>query len=85
MNHHCKRPDIAPMCSSCDEAEYCDAYNCPEPLIEYSAYCDKIKQLEQENAELKTVLTELMESAEYWSEYDVPVGIIDRIKKALQV
>ena len=29
------------------------------------------------------VLSELQESAEYWSEYDVPLGIVDRIKKAL--
>ena len=29
------------------------------------------------------VLLELKESAEYWSEYDVPLGIVDRIKFAL--
>lgn len=29
------------------------------------------------------VLSELQESAEYWSEYDVPIGIVDRIKNAL--
>ena len=28
------------------------------------------------------VLTELEASAAYWSEYDVPIGIIDRIRAA---
>ena len=32
---------------------------------------------------LKTVLTEVRECAEYWSEYDVPVGIVDRMDEAL--
>jgi thiamine monophosphate synthase len=32
---------------------------------------------------LLSVLQELEESAEYWGEYDVPVGIQDRIKYAL--
>ena len=29
------------------------------------------------------VLKELEESAEYWSDYDVPVGIVDRINAAI--
>ena len=33
--------------------------------------------------ELLAVLQELAESAEYWSEYDVPVGIVDRINDAI--
>lgn len=33
--------------------------------------------------ELYAVLAELEESAEYWGEYDVPLGIVDRIKAAL--
>lgn len=33
--------------------------------------------------DLFAVLQELAESAEYWSEYDVPLGIVDRIKNAL--
>jgi len=30
-----------------------------------------------------SVLSELAECAEYWSEYDVPLGIVDRIRAAL--
>jgi hypothetical protein len=30
-----------------------------------------------------TVLQELQESAAYWSEYDVPLGIVDRINDAI--
>lgn len=33
--------------------------------------------------ELLTVLQELQESAAYWSEYDVPLGIVDRINAAI--
>lgn len=29
------------------------------------------------------LLEELYESAVYWSEYDVPIGIVDRIKEQL--
>lgn len=33
--------------------------------------------------DLLTVLQELQESASYWSEYDVPLGIVDRINSAI--
>ena len=33
--------------------------------------------------ELLAVLKELEESTGYWSEYDVPLGIVDRIRAAL--
>lgn len=33
--------------------------------------------------EKNPMLQELAESAEYWSEYDVPVGIVDRINDAI--
>lgn len=33
--------------------------------------------------DLLTVLQELQESAAYWSEYDVPLGIADRINAAV--
>lgn len=35
------------------------------------------------NAEMLAVLKELQESAAYWSEYDVPIGIVDRINQAI--
>lgn len=34
--------------------------------------------------QLREVLEELEESSGYWSEYDVPLGIVDRIKGALK-
>lgn len=34
--------------------------------------------------DLYAVLSELEESCEYWSEYDVPIGIVERIKSALK-
>ena len=33
--------------------------------------------------ELLAVLEELRESASYWSEYDVPLGIVERIESAI--
>ena len=33
--------------------------------------------------DLYAVLKELQESAAYWSEYDVPLGIVDRINQAI--
>ena len=33
-------------------------------------------------AEALAVLTELEQSAAYWSEYDVPLGIVDRVRSA---
>ena len=34
--------------------------------------------------EVLAVLEELRESASYWSEYDVPLGIVDRIESAIR-
>lgn len=34
--------------------------------------------------DLYAVLSELEESSGYWSEYDVPIGIVDRIKNTLK-
>ena len=34
--------------------------------------------------DLLAVLQELQESASYWSEYDVPLGIVDRINATIQ-
>lgn len=42
-----------------------------------------IRQLLADKAELAAVLLELAECSQYWSEYDVPLGIHDRIKAAL--
>ena len=33
--------------------------------------------------ELYAVVKELEESSSYWSDYDVPIGIVDRIRAAL--
>ena len=34
--------------------------------------------------QMYSVLKELQESAYYWSEYDVPLGIVDRINEVLK-
>jgi hypothetical protein len=39
--------------------------------------------IKAERDELLAVLKELQESAAYWSEYDVPIGIVDRINAVI--
>jgi hypothetical protein len=34
--------------------------------------------------ELLSIVLELQESASYWSEYDVPIGIVERIDNAIK-
>jgi hypothetical protein len=41
-------------------------------------------QLKDASSEMLAVLEELEECSEYWSEYFVPIGIVDRIKAAIQ-
>lgn len=43
-------------------------------------HCELCRQL----AAAEDVCRELLESAEYWGEYDVPLGIVDRIKAILE-
>lgn len=40
--------------------------------------------LEERGDELLAVAKELSECAEYWSEYDVPLGIVDRLRAAIE-
>jgi hypothetical protein len=43
----------------------------------------EIKKLWEASPDMMEVLQELDESAYYWSQYDVPIGIHDRIKSAI--
>jgi hypothetical protein len=43
----------------------------------------EIKKLWEAAPKMLEVLHELDESAYYWSQYDVPIGIHDRIKSAI--
>ena len=45
---------------------------------------DKIQKLQADNKRYKDLIKELLESAEYWSEYDVPIGIVDRMREAVK-
>lgn len=48
-----------------------------------SAQVEANLQLIAAAPDLLAVVLELQESAAYWSEYDVPVGIVDRINAAI--
>ena len=39
---------------------------------------------EEQNEKMRKVIEELLASAEYWSDYDVPVGIVERMKDAVK-
>lgn len=45
---------------------------------------DRARRAEAQRDALLEVLKELLESAAYWSEYDVPLGIVDRIRAAIK-
>jgi len=45
---------------------------------------EAIIEMEAENTRLRTVVEELIDSADYWGEYDVPVGIVDRMRRAIE-
>ncbi len=50
------------------------------PLNEYAH--ERVKALEPAAREALAVLTRLADSAAYWSDYDVPVGIVPEIDAA---
>lgn len=61
-------------------------------LVENGCHCGFVVRTHHEDdarlisaaPDLLAVVEELIESASYWSEYDVPVGIVDRMKAAVQ-
>jgi hypothetical protein len=44
----------------------------------------ELRRLHEENVELLTIIKDLQESASYWCDYEVPVGIVDRMNAAIQ-
>lgn len=57
----------------------CTRYEYAERNNEFSANANLIAAA----PDLLKVLIELRESADYWSEYDVPCGIVERINAAI--
>ena len=43
---------------------------------------DRLKSAEAERDALAALVSDLDESSSYWSEYEVPLGIVERIKEA---
>ena len=54
-----------------------------EPETVAQPYLEANARLIAAAPELLAVLEELRESASYWSEYDVPLGIVERIESAI--
>ena len=56
----------------------------PEPGPEVvGGLLDEVERLQAQRAAMLTVLKEIDECSRYWSEYDVPLGLHDRIKAAI--
>jgi len=66
---------VTPDCHICEMANW---------DLAYQAERDANARLIAAAPDLLEVLQELSDSAKYWSEYDVPVGIVDRIRQAIQ-
>lgn len=49
----------------------------------YWMLVDHIRVLDH-NKKLLSACEELLESAEYWSEYDVPIGIMDKLQEVVK-
>ena len=65
-------------------------YGCYGPVDVACVYLRTVPGKSEANArliaaapDLLATFQELRESADYWSEYDVPLGIVDRIKAAI--
>ena len=54
-----------------------------ERLKEIKMAGEIMRDLLKQRDELLSICAELQESAEYWSEYDVPLGIVERLTVAI--
>ena len=57
----------------------------PLPGEDGEEHCKRMCKIAWSNGadKLLVVCEELEESADYWSEYDVPIGIVDKLKAAI--
>jgi len=77
MSAHTPGPWIVGRCSWNDEGNVCYELE----GIKQGRAADS--RLITAAPDLLAVLQDLQESAAYWSEYDVPLGIVDRINTAI--
>ena len=68
---------IGTNCTDADVAVY------GAPLVCESIRSDANARLIAAAPDLLSVCKELSEAAAYWSEYDVPIGIVDRLNAAI--
>jgi len=66
-----------------DEVEDLPVYSEKDGLT-FDSVAMELRRLHEVNVELLTIIKDLQESASYWSEYDVPLGIVDRINEAIK-
>ena len=69
-------------------AEVIDAFNEADeslPLEMLPRITTEIRRLHEVNVELLTIIKDLQESASYWCDYEVPVGIVERMNAAIEL
>ena len=73
------------MCQALDGEEVSDfMLSCPDVRRVWDlAHSKEVERLQAKNAAMLTVLEEVDECSRYWSEYDVPLGLHERIKAAI--
>jgi hypothetical protein len=68
-------------------AEVIDTFNKLDeslPLEMLPRISTELRRLHEENVELLTIIKDLQESASYWCDYEVPVGIVERMNAAIE-
>jgi hypothetical protein len=68
-----KQPEALRLADALDKGHYLPATTAAE-----------LRRLHEVNAELLTIIKDLQESASYWCDYEVPVGIVERMNAAVK-
>ena len=66
-----------------DEVEDLPVYSEKDGLT-FDSVAMELRRLHEVNVELLTIIKDLQESASYWCDYEVPVGIVERMNAAIQ-
>ena len=65
------------------DQKYIESMGIP-PGFQQKPVIDAFKKLIKQRDDLLNVCLELQESAEYWSEYFVPIGIVERLDSVIE-
>lgn len=75
-------PPPNPLPCGC-RADRIEVIDCESGSVTYQQHVVVHCPLHAAAGQLLDVCNELVESASYWSEYDVPIGVVDRIRAVI--